>query len=78
MDFKTAMQAQRGRADGEPVPDGKPHAFHAYGDRPGQTSGWYLLFPGGDGCWGSPYPRGSGVWHALSPTASPLSVAGKE
>lgn len=78
MEFKAAMQAQQGELDGEPVPDGKPHPFHAYGDRPGQDSGWYLLFPDGDGCWGSPHPHGSGVWHASSLGTPPRSVAGKE
>lgn len=63
MNFKEAMQAQHGELDVELVPDGKPHPFHAKGDRLGQNSGWYVLFHDGHGCWGSPYSNGSGVWH---------------
>ncbi|MNJ40730.1 hypothetical protein D3C77_356300 [compost metagenome] len=75
MNFKDALQAQHRELDGEPVPDGKPHQFHAFGDQPGQNSGWYLLFPDGDGCWGSPHPHRSGVWHASNLGATPLSAA---
>lgn len=43
---------------GELVADGKPHRLHA----PGHASGWYLLYPSGEGCWGSLH--GAGVCHA--------------
>lgn len=78
MDFKEAIQAQHGKLDWEPVPDGNLYPFHAYGDRPIQDSGWYLLFPDGHGCWGSLYPNGSGVWHVPSLATSPRSDSDKE
>lgn len=78
MDFKDAIQSQHGEIDGETVPDGKPHPFRSLSDRPGQNTGWYLLFLESHGCWGSPHLGGSGVWHAPSLVTSPWSDSDKE
>ncbi|CAE6931890.1 conserved protein of unknown function [Pseudomonas marincola] len=67
MSIKDKMQAQCGLINGEPLQDGKIHRFHAYGDRPGHDSGFYLYFPDGAACWFSKHLHSAGFCHGSDP-----------
>lgn len=54
--FHEVLQDAFGQQLPMPVPDGRPHYFHAYGDEPGILKGWYILRLDGSaasGCFGS-------------------------
>jgi len=63
MSFKDDIQARCGLIDGDPVLDGKPHRFPAYGDKPGHDTGNYAISQNGDGFCASWHAHSVVIWH---------------
>ena len=67
--FRAALQADFGKIDWQPIPDGQLHRFHVPGDRAGSRNGWYILHLGGVavGIYGSWKAGGSYRWSSRAP-----------